>query len=97
LAAAILRNDSEELLYAVQATKRLNDEGVGKILQLTRRFSILPQNVQTTQIAVDMKYESIVFCSTRPNHSGRLQFYRPQMTAEGIQPWHHVVMDSTVR
>ena len=36
----------------LQTTKRLNDEGVGKILQLTRRFSILPQNVQTTQIAV---------------------------------------------
>src|SRR6185369_4696097 len=43
----------------LQTAKRLNDESVGKILELTRRFSISPQNVQTTQIAVEMKYESI--------------------------------------
>ena len=43
----------------LQTAKRLNDESVSKILELTHRFSILPQNVQTTQIAVDMKYESI--------------------------------------
>jgi len=49
----------------LQAAKRLNDESVGKILELTRRFSILPQNVQTTQIAVDMKYESIRDAKTR--------------------------------
>jgi len=45
--------------------KRLNDESVGKILELTRRFSISPQNVQTAQIAVDMKYESIRDAKTR--------------------------------
>jgi uncharacterized protein YggE len=49
----------------LQTAKRLNDESVGKILELTRRFSILPQNVQTTQIAVDMKYESIRDPKTR--------------------------------
>ena len=49
----------------LQAAKRLNDESVGKILELTRRFSISPQNVQTTQIAVDMKYESIRDPKTR--------------------------------
>ena len=49
----------------LQAAKRLNDESVGKILELTRRFSISPQNVQTTQIAVDMKYESIRDARTR--------------------------------
>ena len=49
----------------LQAAKRLNDESVGKILELTRRFSIAPQNVQTTQIAVDMKYESIRDPKTR--------------------------------
>ena len=49
----------------LQAAKRLNDESVGKILELTRRFSISPQNVQTTQIAVDMKYESIRDAKTR--------------------------------
>jgi uncharacterized protein YggE len=49
----------------LQAAKRLNDESVGKILELTRRFSISPQNVQTTQIVVDMKYESIRDARTR--------------------------------
>jgi uncharacterized protein len=49
----------------LQAAKRLNDESVAKILELTRRFSISPQNVQTTQIAVDMKYDSIRDVRTR--------------------------------
>ena len=49
----------------LQTAKRLNDESVGKILELTRRFSISPQNVQTTQISVDMKYESIRDPKTR--------------------------------
>ncbi len=49
----------------LQAAKRLNDESVGKILELARRFSISPQNVQTAQIAVDMKYESIRDAKTR--------------------------------
>ena len=49
----------------LQAAKRLNDESVGKILELARRFSISPQNVQTAQIQVDMKYESIRDARTR--------------------------------
>ena len=49
----------------LQTAKRLNDDSVGKILELTRRFSISAQNVQTTQIAVDMKYESIRDAKTR--------------------------------
>ena len=49
----------------LQTAKRLNDESVGKILELTRRFSVSPQNVQTTQISVDMKYESIRDPKTR--------------------------------
>ena len=49
----------------LQVAKRLNDESVGKILELTRRFSISPQNVQTTQIAVDMKYESVRDAKTK--------------------------------
>lgn len=49
----------------LQTAKRLNDESVGKILELTRRFSISPQNVKTTQISVDMKYESIRDPKTR--------------------------------
>lgn len=43
----------------LQIAKRLNDETVGKVLELTKRFSVLPQNVQTTYISVEMKYESI--------------------------------------
>lgn len=43
----------------LQVAKRLNDESVGKILELTRRFSIPSQNVKTDYISVEMKYESI--------------------------------------
>ena len=49
----------------LQAAKRLNDESVGKLLELSRRFSISAQNVQTSQITVDMKYESIRDAKTR--------------------------------
>jgi uncharacterized protein len=49
----------------LQAAKRLNDESVGKLLEVSRRFSISPQNVQTSQITVDMKYESIRDAKTR--------------------------------
>lgn len=49
----------------LQSAKRLNDESVGKVLELTRRFSVLPQNVQTTHISVDMKYESIREAKTK--------------------------------
>jgi uncharacterized protein YggE len=49
----------------LQTAKRLSDESVAKILELTRRFLILPKNVQTTQISVDMKYESIRDAKTR--------------------------------
>lgn len=43
----------------LQTSKRLNDEVVGKILELTRRFSVAPQDVKTDAISVEMKYESI--------------------------------------
>lgn len=43
----------------LQAAKRLNDESVGKILELTKRFAIPAQNVKTDYISVEMKYESI--------------------------------------
>ena len=43
----------------LQTAKRLNDEAVGKVLELTRRFSVLPQNVKTDYISVEMKYEQI--------------------------------------
>src|SRR5262245_12114110 len=49
----------------LQVAKRLNDESVGKILELTRRFSVLPQHVQTTHISVDTIYESIRDAKTR--------------------------------
>lgn len=43
----------------LQVAKRLNDEAVSKVLNLTRRFSIAPQNVKTDYISVEMKYESV--------------------------------------
>lgn len=43
----------------LQTAKRLNDEAVGKVLELTRRFGILPENVKTDYISVEMKYEQI--------------------------------------
>jgi hypothetical protein len=43
----------------LQVAKRLNDEAVGKVLELTRRFSIEPQNVKTDYISVGMKYETV--------------------------------------
>lgn len=49
----------------LQVAKRLNDESVGKILELTRRFSVLPQHVQTTHISVNMKYESVRDAKTK--------------------------------
>lgn len=49
----------------LQVAKRLNDESVAKILELTKRFQILPQNVKTDSISVEMKYESIRDAKTR--------------------------------
>ena len=43
----------------LQTAKRLNDESVSKILEITRRFEILPQNVKTDYISVQMKYVSV--------------------------------------
>ncbi len=43
----------------LQIAKRLNDESVGKILELTRRFSVLPENVKTDSISVEMKYQVV--------------------------------------
>src|ERR1043165_766517 len=43
----------------LQIAKRLNDETVGKILELARRFQIAPENVKTDYISVEIKYESI--------------------------------------
>ena len=68
----------------LQAAKRLNDESVGKILELTRRFSISPQNVQTTQIAVDMKYESIRDAKTRIYSDDGDEIVRPGHRVEVV-------------
>ncbi len=43
----------------LQIAKRSNDEVVAKILELTRRFSVAPQDVKTDAISVEGKYESI--------------------------------------
>ena len=49
----------------LQVAKRLNDESVAKILDLTKRFQILPQNVKTDSISVEMKYESVRDAKTK--------------------------------
>lgn len=43
----------------LQTAKRLNDESIVKVLELTRRFGVAPQNVKTDYISVEMKYVSI--------------------------------------
>lgn len=51
--------DVTKLNKDLQVAKRLNDETVSKVLELTRRFSVEPQNVKTDYVSVEMKYESI--------------------------------------
>ncbi len=41
----------------LQKAKNLNDEIVGKVLALTKRFSVLPQDVKTDYISLDKEYE----------------------------------------
>lgn len=43
----------------LQVAKRKNDEIVGKVLALTKRFSISPQDVKTDYISLEKKYEFI--------------------------------------
>ena len=57
--------DVTKLHRDLQTAKRLNDESIARILEITRRFSVQPQNVQTTHISVEMKYESIRDARTR--------------------------------
>lgn len=54
----VLSLEVQKLHKDINTAKKQNDETVAKILDLTRRFSILPQNVQTNYIAVDMQYET---------------------------------------
>lgn len=49
----------------LQIAKRLNDDSVRKILDLTHRFAIAPQDVKTDYISVEMKYESIRDAKTK--------------------------------
>lgn len=51
--------DVTKLNKDLQVAKRLNDETVSKVLELTRRFSVEPQNVKTDYVSVEMKYESV--------------------------------------
>lgn len=62
---AVLTLKVSKINKDLQTAKRLNDESVGKILELTRRFSIPPQNVKTTYISVEMKYELVRDANTR--------------------------------
>jgi uncharacterized protein len=49
----------------LQTAKRLSDECVAKIIELSRRYSILPKDIKTDYISVQMKYESIRDTKTR--------------------------------
>ena len=51
--------DVTKLDKDLQTAKRLNDEAVGKILELTRRFSVEAKNVKTDYTSVEMKYQSV--------------------------------------
>lgn len=41
----------------LQKAKKMNDETVGKVLALTRRFSVLPQDVKTDYISLAKEFE----------------------------------------
>ena len=41
----------------LQKAKSANDETVGKVLALTKRFSVLPQDVKTDYISLDKEFE----------------------------------------
>ena len=43
----------------LQVAKTSNDGVVSKVLELTRRFTVAPQDVRTDSISVEMKYEQI--------------------------------------
>ncbi len=43
----------------LQAAQRANEEGVSKVLELTRRFSVPTPDVSTNAISVSMKYLSV--------------------------------------
>jgi uncharacterized protein len=43
----------------LQVAKRTNDEVVSKVLELTKRFSVAPQDVKTDTISVEMRYTSV--------------------------------------
>jgi uncharacterized protein YggE len=49
----------------MQAAKRQSDGTIAKVLELTRRFSITPQNVKTDHITIDRMFEVIRSDKTR--------------------------------
>jgi uncharacterized protein len=53
---AIFSLDFTKLDKDLQTARKLNDEAVAKMLDLTRRFAILPRDVKTDNISVEMKY-----------------------------------------
>jgi hypothetical protein len=49
--------DVQKLHKNLPTAKKLNDETITKILDLTRRFAVQKENVQTNYITVDMLYD----------------------------------------
>jgi uncharacterized protein YggE len=51
--------DVRKMNMDLQAAKRESDATIAKVLELTRRFSIAPQNVKTDSISVDRVFEVV--------------------------------------
>jgi uncharacterized protein len=62
---AVFNLDVTKLDKELSVAKRQNDESIARILELTRRFAIAPQDVKTDYISVNMKYESIREAKTK--------------------------------
>ncbi len=56
---ALISIDFSQTDKNLQTAKKANEDGVSKVLQLARRFSIAPADVSTNAISVSMKYISI--------------------------------------
>ncbi len=57
--SATISVDFTKLDKDLQAARRANEDGVTKMLQIAKKYSIPPQDVRTNNISVSMKYISI--------------------------------------
>lgn len=57
--SATISVDFTKLDKDLQAARKANEEGVQKMLQIAKKYSIAPQDVRTNNISVSMKYISM--------------------------------------